>query len=207
MSNDYLAIMSAHADDVALVMSEAGARDKVIMRLKQCKTDKQKADARIWYWGARMNNYLLNTKKIKGITAKNVNGVVAAERAKKKDERATWYAGGDTAARNFLYHAFKEAGLTTADKRGGKRANAGRKGETTKPETAAKVETVKPVKDDKPQVATDYKPATARESAMFLRENIAALVSIAKGAHNSAAMIKALTAALAAAQKEIANCE
>jgi len=207
MSNDFLAVMSSHADDCALVYGEFSSRAKVLARLKTCKTEKAQAEAEVWLWGARMVQYV--AANVKGATMKTALGMVAAEKAKAAKARATWYDKAASAARNYAFHARKEAGLIATDKRGGKRDNAGRKGETTKPETvasetvAAKPETVKP---ETSKVAPDYKPATPRESAMFLRENIAALISIAKGAHNSAAMIKALTACLAQAQAEIKNC-
>mgnify|MGYP006270239991 CR=1 FL=1 len=207
MSNDFLSIMSAHAADVALVHAEGNARGKVIARAKACKGEKAIAELEVWLWGARMVQYV--AANVKGATAKSALGMVAAEKAKAAKARATWYDKAASAARNYAFHIRKEAGLVATDKRGGKRDNAGRKVEAdTVAPVAAKVETAKPVaaKVEKPSIDKAYHPGSAREAAMFARENLAALLSIVKP-QSSAAFVKALTAALAAAQAEIANCE
>jgi len=208
MSNDFLAIMSAHAADVALVHAEGNARGKVIARAKACKGEKAIAELEVWLWGARMVQYVI--ANVKGGNAKTALGMVAAEKAKAAKARATWYDKAASAARNYAFHIRKEAGLVATDKRGGKRDNAGRKteAETAKVETAKAATPAKPekAKAEKPAIGVDYKPATAREAAMFARENLAALLSIVKP-QASAAFVKALTVALAAAQAEIANCE
>lgn len=205
MSNDFLAVMSAHATDCALVYGEFASRSKVIARAKACKGEKAQAELEVWLWGARMVQYVASN--VKGATMKTALGLIAAEKVKGAKARAAWYNKGASAARNYAFHVRKDAGLVATDNRGGKREGAGKKGAAATAETVATTAKVKTPKVETPKVATDYKPATVRESAMFLRENIAALISIAKGAHNSDKMIKALTACLAQAQAEIANCE
>lgn len=206
MSNDFLAIMSAHAADVALVHAEGNARGKVIARAKACKGEKAIAELEVWLWGARMVQYVI--ANVKGGNAKTALGMVAAEKAKAAKARATWYDKAASAARNYAFHIRKEAGLVATDKRGGKRDNAGRKTEAETVTVAPVATPAKPekAKAEKPAIGVDYKPASAREAAMFARENLAALLSIVKP-QASAAFVKALTAALAAAQAEIANCE
>ena len=202
MSN-FVAIMSAHKADGALVMADANARAALIARIASCKTKKAQADMEVWLWGYRMVYRAMQDHKV---SIDKAIALVDIEKEKKGDA-AAWFKKANGAARVYAHAIRKAAGLGATDKRGGKRANAGRKANAPKAEPVKAAPKAEPVKAETPKVATDYKPATPRESAMFLRENIAALVSIAKGAHNSADMIKALTAALAAAQKEIANCE
>lgn len=213
MSKDFATIIRDHASDMALVFAEGNARSKVIDRLKACKTTQEQADAEVWLWAGRMIQYVMREAKV---TQAKATDMVAIERAKKggqKEPRADWYKPADSAARNYAFNVRKEAGLVAVENRGGKRDNAGRKGETEQtasPVAAAMAKAAKPetakAEPAKPETVKDYKPANAKDAAMFTRQNIAALISICKPV-SSKSLLKALNDALAAAQVEIKNCE
>lgn len=200
MSNDFLSIMSAHSDDCALVYGEFSSRSKVIARLKACKTETAQTEAEVWLWGARMVQYALTN--VKGVTDKTALGVIAAEKAKPAKERATWYDKAASAARNYAFHARKEAGLIASDNRGGKREGAGRKGEAAQAAspvaaamaTAAKPEMVKPAK--LPVVSNDK--MTREAWFALVNDTLATLEGVGHKCENvAAADVKLLTDARA----------
>lgn len=143
---------------------------------------------------------------VKGKTAAAIRDLVCDIIDGELDEPA-WFKAADAAARKHWSRVLSEANVSTEEKRGGARDNAGRKGATNQdaPKTEkAKTEKPAPIVEDK---VVAFKPKTPRDSALFIRDNIAALLSIAQGAGNSTALVKVLTEALKQSQVELTNAE